>query len=641
MDTAPEQGSAIDVLRRHWGYDAFRPMQEEIIASVVSGQDTIGLLPTGGGKSITFQVPALMLGGVTVVVTPLISLMKDQVDRLRRMRIPAGCLHSGMKRRESEYVLDQVADGKLRLLYVAPERIGADNFTALMHNWELSLFVVDEAHCISQWGYDFRPSYLQLDTLRETFPEVPILALTASATPEVIADIARRLRMRRPARFSLSFRRDNIAFSVCRTEEKMNALVRLVGRCEGSSIVYVRSRRRTLELATLLRQAGLSAACYHAGLDSDGKSAAQEEWMTGQIRTMVATTAFGMGIDKADVRLVVHYDMPSTMEEYYQEAGRAGRDGLSAMAVVLASDIDRTVFARRLAAEFPPKETIRNIYDELCRYLDVPMGGGFRQLYEFRPETMSMNYRIEPRQLLASLRILSRTGYINYIEETGTPARVKFTMRREELYDLHVDPLSDDIIEYLLRNCPGIFTEYVNISDERVAFGVNSTMAAVYERLIALRRMHVVDYVPRNCTPYVYFPNVRVPGAQLQIGREVYEDRRTVMETHLKAMKNYVFADSGCRSDMMLEYFGERTQAPCGKCDLCRAAATQPVFSADEFLRRIRRIAAESPDGSVLAARLREHYADCLPEAAAELRRLAAAGTIALSGPYILLPPAK
>lgn len=626
--TLPEEGDAVDILRRFWGYDSFRPLQEDIINSVVSGNDTIGLLPTGGGKSITFQVPALMLGGVTLVVTPLISLMKDQVDHLRKLDIPAGCLHSGMSRRESNYVTERAAQGKLRLLYVAPERLN-QNFVAQLHSWDLSLIVVDEAHCISQWGYDFRPSYLRINILREEFPETPILALTASATRSVIRDIAQCLQMRSAKLFALSFRRENIAFRVQRTEEKLIALYKAIEANPGCAIVYVRSRKRSAELAASLVAMGLKAVFYHAGLDDRSKSRAQDEWMRGDTPVMVATSAFGMGIDKPDVRIVVHYDMPSTLEEYYQEAGRAGRDGLPSLALTLASQSDKSVFAKRLRAEFPPKETIRFHYDELCRYLDVPMGGGYKQLYEFRPEAICLAYNLPARQLLASLRILTRAGYIEYMEETATPTRVKFKVSREELYHVETEPLAEEILENLLRNYPGLFADYTIVSDERIALDCRCTVDQVYESLITLRRAHIIDFIPKNRTPYIYFPNVRVESRNIIFDRTVYEDRIEVTRKRLDAMKDFVFADTGCRVRRMLAYFDETDSEPCGKCDLC--APTGP-FNPVAFLNRIKALAATSPDGFVSAAELRRHFPDHLREASTELQRLIDAGIVVRDG---------
>lgn len=625
-----------DVLRRHWGYESFRPLQREIIGSVLGGRDTVGLLPTGGGKSLTFQVPALMLPSVTVVITPLVSLMKDQTDRLRKLRIPSGCLHAGVGRRETDMLVARVDAGRIKLLYVAPERLANKSFIGWMRGWEPSLIVVDEAHCISQWGYDFRPSYLRIGELRELFPGTPMLALTASATPEVLADIEKQLRLRRPARFSLSFRRTNISFRVERTESKDRTLLHTLSTTAGPAIVYVRSRKRCSQIAGTVSAAGIPATYYHAGLDPDTKNTAQNDWMQGRSRVIVATTAFGMGIDKADVRLVVHYDVPSTLEEYYQEAGRAGRDGAPAQALLLASGHDRALFAKRLSAAFPPKEHIRFVYDEVCRFLDIPMGGGYGQLYEFHPEAICMRYRLEPNMLLSALHILTRSGFMQYIEETATPARLKFTIPPAALYATHLEPLQEAIVEAILRKYSGTFTDYAIVSEFAIADAAGTDANTVYQTLLQLTRDKILKFIPRNRTPYIYMPNRRVESKYVVLPPAVYEHRRAVMERQLGAMRDFVYTDTGCRVARMLEYFGETAPGPCGSCDVCRPRRAD--IPAQEVGPTLLRAIAASPEGRVTVAEVQSMFFNGLAEAAPIIRRMVMEGELRYCHPYFSAP---
>jgi len=564
----------LDVLKKHWGYDAFRPMQAEIIASVLAGNDTLGLMATGGGKSLTFQVPALMIDGLTIVVTPLISLMKDQVDNLLSHGIRAHFLHSGLTRRESRLITDKCRLGKAQLLYVSPEKLQSESFMADLRELPVKLIVVDEAHCISQWGYDFRPSYLKIGNLREIFPQAPILALTASATPNVADDIAIRLRFRPDARtFQLSFNRSNLSYIVRNCEFKEEQLVHILNRVPGCGIVYVRSRKRAKTVAEALLRAGISADFYHAGISSEEKNDKQNKWKAGTTRIMVATTAFGMGIDKPNVRIVVHFDPPSSLEEYYQEAGRAGRDGLESWAVSLVSpSIDKRVLTQRLNDSFPPKEFLRETYSHLCIFLDVAMGEGFQQVHEFNLAAFCTRFKLQPVSTDSALKLLSQSGYIEYIEEMSTRSRLMVLLNRHELYNLQLTGECERVFTFILRHYTGIFSDYEHINEQFVASSLDLTERTVYEALLTLGRMHVIHYVPKRNTPYVMFTRSREPEKDLVFPRKVYEFRRLAMEHRIDAMKKFLFSDTECRAKTILAYFGEKDTHNCGKCDICRNA---------------------------------------------------------------------
>lgn len=560
----------VDILRRYWGYDSFRPLQEDIIQSLLSGNDTIGLLPTGGGKSITFQVPALLFDGLTIVVSPLISLMKDQVDNLFERGIRAVYFHSGLTRRETKLALDRCRLEKVKLAYISPERLKQKTFVDEMRQWRVSAIVVDEAHCISQWGYDFRPSYLAISDLRDIFPDAPVLALTASATPDVVSDIADKLKMKSPSIFSKSFARDNISYIVRRDEHKEGRLLKVLANTSGTSIVYVRSRRKSRELANMLRAEGISADYYHAGLSAEEKSDRQDKWKSGEIRVIVATNAFGMGIDKPDVRVVVHYDLPSSLEEYYQEAGRAGRDGLPSYAVLLVSKSDKGLLTRRLGEAYPPKEYILRVYELLGNFLDVIVGGGYNKVYECDFNRFCTLFKLQPAMTRSALSILTRSGYIEYSDESLTMSRIMILVDKSEFYSLSLDPATETVFQGILRIYPGLFADYVTISESRIAMSLGVTELAVTSALVTLSRMHVIHYIPRRLTPYVYFPTSRELPRYLVIPRSVYEDQRARFETRLDAIRRFAFSDDQCRSQIMLEYFGENNSMECGICDVCR-----------------------------------------------------------------------
>lgn len=560
------------LLKQYWGYDSFRPMQEEIINSVLDGNDTIGLLPTGGGKSITFQIPALaMPQGVTIVITPLISLMKDQVDNLMKRGIRAGQLNHAMKRSQSETVLKRCELGKTRILYLSPEKLRSPNLEAWWNVISVNLIVVDEAHCISQWGYDFRPSYLLIGQLRERFPDAPVLALTASATPEVVADIKEKLNFKPGNRsFRLSFTRENISYVVRHCDFKDSELLHILSRVGGCGIVYTRSRKRTHELAAFLAANNVSADYYHAGLSPEEKNDKQNRWKSGDTRVMVATNAFGMGIDKPDVRIVIHHDVPSSLEEYYQEAGRAGRDGLPSWAVVLTTSADKGILTRRLSESYPDKEFIRDIYDKLFIFLDIAVGEGFGRNLEFQFEKFCQRWELPPTMTDSALKILAQSGYFDYSEMLTSPSRLYMTTSRRSLYDLRdLSAETERVLQFILRNYTGIFADYEYIQESFIASSLELTERTVHEALLRLRKMHVIDYVPRRRSQYIYMLRSRELRNDIILPKTVYENRRKLMAGRIDAMKRFVFDDYTCRVKTMLGYFGEES-SPCGSCDVCR-----------------------------------------------------------------------
>lgn len=575
----------VEILKKYWGYDTFRPLQAEIVDSVLSGHDTLGLMPTGGGKSITFQVPAMMLDGVTIVVSPLISLMKDQVDNLKKRRIKAVSFHSGMTARENRVAREKLFNGRAKLLYVSPEKLRNRRFISEIRNLDVSLIVVDEAHCISQWGYDFRPSYLNINKLRHELPGVPLLALTATATPEVAADICRQLEMRSPECFRMSFSRHNLNYIVREAPTKIHEVFHILSRTSGSAIVYVRSRKRTREIAEYLNSAGISATYYHAGLEYTVKETRQNEWQKGNVRVMVATNAFGMGIDKPDVRTVIHFDLPPSLEEYYQEAGRAGRDGLTSYAVLLTSATDPAVLRRRVTMLFPERDYIRKVYERVCNYLNVAVGEGYEKLAEFDLEKFCATFKYDPRQCLAAINLLERSGYIEYVDEPEHRSRIMILLSREELY--HLPPVSKEgelVLNKILRTYPGLFADYVSINEETVCNLTSLTFKQVYDAFLELSRMKILHYIPKSRMPYMYFPTSREEPQYVMIGKSVYEDRKKVLSARVEAMIDYGFNPEKCRENRMLLYFGEKAKEDCGRCDVCRSKTKQKGKSEEKTL---------------------------------------------------------
>ncbi len=496
--------------------------------------------------------------------------MKDQVDNLRRTGIKAAFVHTGLTRSEINTAYDRCRLGVVKLLYISPERIRTERFQNEIRLWSISLIVVDEAHCISQWGYDFRPSYLEIAAIRQITPDTPVMALTASATPEVTDDICKRLGFRPGYRkFAKSFARDNISFLVRYGADKIGTLEKIMRTTTGSVIIYVRSRRKTAEIAGALSGLGFSVDFYHAGLTVQEKNQRQNRWKDSETRIIVATNAFGMGIDKPDVRTVVHYDLPSSLEEYYQEAGRAGRDGLPAYAVILASSADKATMKRRLSDAFPPKEFIADVYDKLCIYLDVAVGAGFECVFPFDLSAFCNRYKLDRNQTQSALRLLTQSEYIDYCDNISMSARVTLTAAKHELYNLPVSPTADRVLQALLRNYTGLFADYVYIDENQIATEALTTADNVYQALLELQRNKILHYIPRNDNPYVLFVTSREESRYLCIPRSIYEDRRERMATRIEAMRSFTFDTASCRVQRMLSYFGQESQ-PCGKCDYCR-----------------------------------------------------------------------
>jgi ATP-dependent DNA helicase, recQ family len=560
------------ILEKYWGYPAFRPLQEDIIHSVCEGKDTLGLMPTGGGKSITFQVPALAMEGICIVVTPLIALMKDQVDNLRRLGIKATAVYSGMTRQEIIAQLENCIFGDYKFLYVSPERLGTDIFKSKLQAMNVCLLVIDESHCISQWGYDFRPSYLSIADIREELPGVPVLALTATATPEVVNDIQERLHFREKNVFRKSFVRKNLSYIVRQTEDKINSLIYILGKVPGTAIVYVRNRKRTKEIAVLLQQAGISADFFHAGLNRDDKNLRQSRWKNNECRVIVSTNAFGMGIDKPDVRLVVHMDMPGSLEEYYQEAGRAGRDEQRAYAVALCSNIDCTKLKKRLADEFPDRDFISRVYDALGNYYQIAMGFGLDTVHDFSLVDFCTAYKFSHLQAHHALKILELAGYIEYTEEQENASRLVFTATRDELYKyLHQDKKTDEVIQTILRSYTGLFSDYVYINEGLISTRTGLSQQEIYEVLVGLSKYRIVNYIPHKKTPLIIYTRTREEIKYLSIPRSAYEERKERFESRINRVMEYINENRICRSRMLISYFGEKGTSDCGCCDVCLA----------------------------------------------------------------------
>jgi len=558
------------ILNRYWGYRSFKPMQPEIIESVASGRDTLALMPTGGGKSVTFQVPALAAEGICIVVTPLIALMRDQVDNLVKRGIKAQAVYSGMSRAEIDIALDNCAYGDYKFLYVSPERIGSEIFRERVKKMRVNILAVDEAHCISQWGYDFRPAYLRIAALRELLPGVPVLALTATATADVVEDIQEKLSFSSSNVIRTSFERKNLHYLVEVTEDKHRKLLDFISRIPGSGIVYARNRRKASELARFLSNNKVKADYYHAGLATATRTARQNDWMKGRTRVIVATNAFGMGIDKADVRFVIHFDIPDTLEACFQEAGRAGRDGKIAFAIMMYHDSDRLNADKRVALKFPEREIIRQVYQSLGSYLQIPYGGGKGAVLDFNISDFASRYNLNVMTAWYSLKELETEGYIELTDEINSPSKIHFTVSRDELYRFQVaNAAFDGFIKLMLRTYSGVFSGFTAINEDFLAKKTRSDRDTVYQYLVRLNNLNIIKYIPQRRSPLIIMNTERLDSNSLYISASAYRVRKESYLSKLRSVISYASATGQCRSVMLLEYFGEKGARKCGSCDIC------------------------------------------------------------------------
>jgi len=558
------------ILTKYWGYAAFRPIQEEIIQSVAQGRDTLGLMPTGGGKSVTYQVYSLSKPGICLVITPLIALMKDQVENLNQRGIKALAIYSGMSNQEIKVAMDHAAWGNYKFLYLSPERIATERFRERISQFDVNLIAVDEAHCISQWGYDFRPSYLRIAELRDLLPNVPVLAVTATATPRVVDDIQEQLRFKKSNVIRTSYYRSNLIYLVRNEEDKVNYLVKAVQKAKGTGIVYVKSRKLAREISELLRKNQISSDFYHAGLSSKIRSARQEAWMNGTCRVIVSTNAFGMGIDKADVRFVIHLEAPDSVEAYFQEAGRGGRDGKTAWSVLLYNNSDKIRLQKNVDKSFPEPEVIKRIYEAICNFYQLAVGFGKDQSFEFSMASFASSFSFQITAVYNSLKILQREGYLELTDELDHPSKVYFQVDRDDLYKFQVANAEfDGFIKLLLRSYTGLFTNYVAIDEQLLAQRANISSELVYQFLCKLRAQKVIDYIPQKKTPFIIFTKERIEVDRLKITKENYTDRKRDYMQRIDGMIHYASSGHKCRSQLLLQYFGETESVRCGKCDVC------------------------------------------------------------------------
>ena len=571
-----------EILAKYWGFREFRPLQEEIIRSVASGKDTVGLMPTGGGKSVTFQVYSLSTDGLCLVITPLIALIKDQVESLRAKKIKVLAIYSGMTRREINIALNNAIFGDYKFLYISPERIATERFREYLIRMKLNLITVDEAHCISQWGYDFRPSYLKIAEVRAMFPDVPVLALTATATAKVVNDIQEKLIFREKNVLQKSFRRDNLVYMVRNKEDKLGYLINTLLKAKGTGIIYVSTRKKSGEVALLLQQQKISADFYHAGLDSHLRSSKQDKWMSGETRVIVATNAFGMGIDKPDVRFVIHLDLPDSLEAYFQEAGRGGRDGKKSVAVMLYNSSDKRRLHKMVTDSFPAIDVIRNIYNSIGNYLLIAIGGGKEMIYDFHIEDFAKKFNFQQTAVYHSLKILERQGYLEYVDNVDGASRIYFVTRRDDLYKVQTENADlDDFIKLILRSYTGVFTDYINIDEKLLSRRAKLTEDEVYQKLKKLSQMKIIHYIPQKKVPVVTYETERIEGNRIHITPENYQNRKLHYQKQVDSVIDYASDNNECRSVNLLKYFDQFDSEPCGNCDVCKGDHESGISFAD------------------------------------------------------------
>jgi ATP-dependent DNA helicase RecQ len=582
------------LLLKYWGFSKFRPLQEEIIDSVYSGKNTLALMPTGGGKSITFQIPALAKDGICLVITPLIALMKDQVEGLNKRGIKAMAIYSGMKKREIDLALDNCIFGDYKFLYLSPERINTELFKARVTKMNVNMIAVDEAHCISQWGYDFRPSYLNIAALNDILnKDVPFLALTATATPEVVEDIQDKLRFKEKNVLWKSFERKNLVYLVRKVESKENYLLNTLSKIKGTGIIYTRSRKKTKWISDMLNKHGIVSDYYHAGLSNEVRSEKQDAWQQNKKRVMVATNAFGMGIDKPDVRFVVHYDLPDNLESYYQEAGRAGRDEKKAYAVLLFSDADKAKMKQRVQNSFPEMEDIKNLYEAICQYLQIPYEGGKYQAYDFNISDFASRYKFGLMTIYNGIKLLQRGGYLELTDEVSNRSKIYFIVNRDDLYNFQLaNEKYDGFIKLILRNYTGVFTDYTKIDENMLAKKIHVSVDKIYQYLNRLKYYKIIDYIPYKKTPMIVLTEERLKKKSIYLSKDQYKERKELFSKQVKKVLEYAETETKCRSQILLEYFGEDNAYRCGICDVCtrRNELELSKYEFDVILEELKKI---------------------------------------------------